>query len=204
MPNKNQTAGVILAAGMSQRFGPPKQLIKLKNKYVLEWVLDAALESRLDRVVLVVGHEHQKIIQTLGPKATHPRLQIVTNLRYRAGQSSSLQAGLLEIQAQSSSVMFLLGDQPMLKTATIDHMLDKFWHSKRDIGVPIWQGKRGNPTIFSRAMYCHLMALEGDIGARQIIRDNHERVLSIEMDDPLCFLDIDSPKDYEAMQNLIK
>ena len=204
MPNKYQTAGVILAAGMSQRFGPPKQLIKLKNKYMLEWVLDAALASRLDRVVLVVGHEHQKIIQTLEPKATHPRLHIVTNLRYRAGQSSSLQAGLLEIQAQSSSVMFLLGDQPMLKTATIDHMLDRFRHSQKDICVPVWMGKRGNPTIFSRAMYCNLMAIEGDIGARQIIRANPERILSIEMDDPLCFLDIDSPKDHEDVQRLLK
>ena len=204
MPHQKQTAGIILAAGMSQRFGRPKQLLKLKNKYLLGWVLDAALASRLAKVVLVLGHEHPKIIQALGLKSNHSRLQIVTNLRYREGQSSSLQAGLLAIQPQISSVMFLLGDQPMLKTATIDHMLDRFRHSKRDIGVPIWQGKRGNPTIFSRAMYCHLMALEGDIGARQIIRDNHERVLSIELDDPLCFLDIDSPKDYEAMQNLLK
>ena len=204
MANINQTAGVILAAGMSQRFGPPKQLVKLKNKYLLEWVLDAALASRLDRVVLVVGHEQQKIIPALGPKANHPRLQIVTNPRYRAVQSSSLQAGLLKIQAQSSSVMFLLGDQPMLKTATIDQMLDRFRHSEKDICVPVWKGKRGNPTIFSRAMYYNLMAIEGDIGARQIIRANPERILTVEMNDPLCFLDIDSPQDYEDFQRLLK
>jgi len=204
MPHKNQTAGVILAAGMSLRFGRPKQLLKLKHKLLLEWVLDAALASRLAQVVVVLGHDHSKIIQALGLKSNHSHLQVVTNLRYREGQSSSLQAGLSEIQPQISSVMFLLGDQPMLKTATIDHMLDRFWHSTSDICVPIWRGKRGNPTIFSRAMYCNLMAIEGDIGARQIIRANHERVLSIELDDPLCFLDIDTPKDYEAMQNLLK
>ncbi len=204
MPHKNQTAGVILAAGMSQRFGRPKQLLKLKNKHLIEWVLDAALASRLAKVVLILGHEQPKIIQALGPKSNHSRLQIVTNLRYREGQSTSLQAGLLEIQSRISSVMFLLGDQPLLKTATIDHMLDRFWHSARDICVPIWQGKRGNPTIFSRAMYCNLMAIEGDIGARQVIRANRERALSIELDDPLCFLDIDSPKDYEDIQKLLK
>ncbi|CAB1064506.1 hypothetical protein D1BOALGB6SA_9302 [Olavius sp. associated proteobacterium Delta 1] len=204
MPHKKQTAGVILAAGMSQRFGPPKQLVKLKNKYLFEWVLDAALASRLDKAVLVLGHENQKILQALGPKANHPRLQVVINNRYQEGQSRSLQAGLIEIQTQLSSVMFLLGDQPMLKSATIDHMLDGFWHSEKDICVPVWNRKRGNPTIFSRAMYCNLMALEGDIGARQIIRSNHERVLYIELDDPLCFRDIDSPKDYEDIQRLLK
>jgi molybdenum cofactor cytidylyltransferase len=203
MPHKKQTAAVILAAGLSQRFGQPKQLLRLKNKYLLEWVLDAALASRLDKVVLIVGHEHQKIIQTIESKTTHPRLQVVINRRYRDGQSRSLQAGLLQIKAQSSSVMFLLGDQPMLKSATIDHILDGFWHSEKDICVPVCNGKKGNPTIFSRAMYGNLMAIEGDIGAREIIRANPERVLYIEVDDPLCFLDIDSPKDYEDLQRLL-
>jgi molybdenum cofactor cytidylyltransferase len=204
MPHKNQTAGIILAAGMSQRFGQPKQLLKLNNKLLLERVLEAALASRLARVVLVLGHKHPQIIQALGLNLNRSRLQVVINPRYREGQSSSLQAGLSVIPPQISSVMFLLGDQPMLKTATIDHMLDRFWQSDRDIGVPVWQEKRGNPTIFSRAMYCNLMAIEGDIGARQVIRANHKRVLSIELDDPLCFLDIDSPEDYEDIQKLLK
>ena len=193
-----------MAAGMSQRFGRPKQLLELNNKLLLEWVLDAALASRLAKVLLVLGHEHPKIIQALGLNSNRSRLQVVINPRYREGQSSSLQAGLLAIQPPISSVMFLLGDQPMLKTTTIDHMLDRFWHSDRDIGVPVWQGKRGNPTIFSRAMYCSLMAIEGDIGARQVIRAHHKRVLSIELDDPLCFADIDSAQDYEDIQKLLK
>lgn len=203
MSHIKQTAGVILAAGMSERFGQPKQLLKLKNKYLLEWVLDAALASSLDKVILVVGHEHQKIIQAVKPKTNHPRLQVVINLRYREGQSKSLQAGLVELQPQISSVMFLLGDQPMLKSATIDYMLDRFRHSEKDICVPIWDEKKGNPTIFGRAMYGNLRAIEGDIGAREIIRANPERVLYIEVDDPLCFLDIDSPKDYDDLQRLL-
>jgi len=203
MPHEKQTAGVILAAGMSQRFGQPKQLLTLKHKYLLGWVLDAALASRLDLVVLVVGHEHQNILRALGSATNHPRLRVVVNHRYQEGQSKSLQAGLSEIQTQYSSVMFLLGDQPMLKSATIDHMLDKFWHSEKDICVPIWKEKRGNPTIFGRAMYGNLMAIEGDIGARGVIRANPERVLSIEVDDPLCFVDIDSRQDFENLQPLI-
>ena len=203
MPHEKKTAGVILAAGMSQRFGQPKQLLKLKNKYLLAWVLDAALASRLDMVVLVVGHEHQNILKALGSETNRPRLRVVVNHRYQEGQSKSLQAGLSEIQRQFSSVMFLLGDQPMLKSATIDHMLDIFWHSEKDICVPIWKEKRGNPTIFSRAMYCNLMAVEGDIGARGVIRANPERILSVEVDDPLCFVDIDSQQDLENLQPLL-
>ena len=203
MSHQKQTAGIILAGGISTRFGRPKQLLKLKGKYLLEYVLNAALGSELNHVVLVLGHDHQNILQALGTSTTHERLQVVINHRYLEGQSRSLQAGLLKIRQACSSVMFLLGDQPMLDSNTIDHMLARFWYSGKDICVPVCKGKRGNPTIFNRALFDQLMAINGDIGARDIIRTNPERVLKIELDDPLCFLDIDSQKDFENLQTLL-
>jgi molybdenum cofactor cytidylyltransferase len=203
MAHPQKIAGIILAGGSSIRFGRPKQLLKLKGKYLLEYVLNAALGSELDHVVLVLGHDHQNILQALGSRTTHERLQVVINHRYLEGQSRSLQAGLLKIRQAFSSVMFLLGDQPMLDSNTIDHMLARFRHSAKDIGVPVCKGKRGNPTIFNRVLYDQLMAIEGDIGARDIIRTHPERVLNIELDDPLCFFDVDSQKDFENLQSLL-
>jgi molybdenum cofactor cytidylyltransferase len=204
MSQQKQTAGIILAGGSSTRFGRPKQLLKLKGKYLLDYVLNAALESELNQVVLVLGHDHQNILQALETRTTQERLQVVINHRYLEGQSRSLQAGLLKIRQTFPAVMFLLGDQPMLDSNTIDHILDRFRYSQKDICVPICKGKRGNPTIFNRALYDQLMAIEGDIGARDIIRANPERVLYIELDDPLCFFDIDSQKDFENLQSLLE
>jgi molybdenum cofactor cytidylyltransferase len=203
MPHKKQTAGVILAAGMSLRFGRPKQLLELGSKYLLEWVLDAALASRLAKVALVLGHEHQKILQILGAKTSLPRLQILINRRYQEGQSRSLQAGLSSVQKAFDSVMFLLGDQPRLQSATIDHLLTSFWDSDKNICVPVYRGKRANPTIFSRALYGKLMTIEGDIGARNIILENPDQVLSVEINDPLDIVDIDSQEDLACLQNLL-
>jgi len=203
MTHQKQTAGIILAGGSSIRFGRPKQLLKLKGKYLLEYVLNAALGSELNHVVLVLGHDHRNILQALEARTTHERLQVVINHRYLEGQSRSLQAGLLKIRQAFSSVMFLLGDQPMLDSNTIDHMLARFRHSGKDICVPVCQSKRGNPTIFNRILYDQLMAIEGDIGARDIIRTNPDRVLHIELDNPLCFFDIDSQKDFENLQSLL-
>jgi molybdenum cofactor cytidylyltransferase len=203
MSHHKQTAGIILAGGSSTRFGRPKQLLKLKGKYLLEYVLDAALESQLTQVVLVLGHKHQGILQTLGACTIHERLQVIINHRHLEGQSRSLQAGLLKIRQAFPAAMFLLGDQPLLNSNTIDHMLDRFRYSGKDICVPVYKGKRGTPTIFNRVLYDQLMAIEGDIGARDIIRANPERVLDIEMDDPLCFFDIDSPKDLKKLQSLL-
>jgi len=91
----------------------------------------------------------------------------------------------------------------MLDSNTIDLMLDRFRYSGKDICVPIYKGKRGNPTIFKQVLYDQLMAIKGDIGARDIIRANPERVLDIEIDDPLCFFDIDSQKDLENLRLLL-
>ena len=203
MMTKDATAGIILAAGRSKRFGRPKQLLCLKNKYLIEWVLDAALASKLQTVVVVLGYEYQKILKALGTKVSHPQLQILINDRYLEGQSRSLQTGLLKVRKSFSSVMFLLGDQPMLQPTTINQMLSKFWRSKKDICVPVYQGKRGNPTIFSWRLYNQLLAIQGDIGARDIIRTNSKRVLTVELEDPLCFFDIDSEKDFEDLQALL-
>jgi CTP:molybdopterin cytidylyltransferase MocA len=52
---KTPTAGIILAAGESTRFGEPKQLLRLCGRFLLEWVLTAALDSNLDHVVLVLA-----------------------------------------------------------------------------------------------------------------------------------------------------
>ena len=200
----NQTAGIILAGGSSTRFGQPKQLLKLKGKYLLDHVLSAALGSELNHIVLVLGHDHQNILQALETRTTQERLQVVINHRYLEGQSRSLQAGLQKIRQAFPAVMFLLGDQPLLNSNTIDHLLDRFRHSGKDICVPVCEGKRRNPTIFKRVLYDQLMAIEGDIGARDIIRANPERVLYLELDDPLCFFDIDSQKDFEKLQSLLE
>jgi molybdenum cofactor cytidylyltransferase len=200
MTHEKPTAGIILAAGAATRFGQPKQLLRLKDKYLIEWVLDAAINSRLGRVVLVLGHAHQKILQALGDKTQHSKLHIEVNPHYKKGQSHSLRAGLSTVKNDFPAVIFLLGDQPMLNSATINTILERFWSADKDICVPAYRGRRKNPAIFSRRFYSQLMDIKGDVGARQLIDDNPGQVLAIEIDDPLCFIDIDTPQDFENLK----
>jgi len=204
MIQEKPTAGIILAAGASTRFGRPKQLLRLKDKYLIECVLDAALNSRLSRVVLVLGYAHQKILQALREKAQHSKLHIEVNPHYKKGQSHSLRAGLSTVKDDFAAVIFLLGDQPMLNSATINTLLERFWADDKDICVPTYRGQRKNPVIFSRRFYSHLMDVKGDMGARQIIDDNPDQVLTVEMDDPLGFLDIDTQNDFESLKKKLE
>lgn len=193
--SKKPTAGVILAAGSSTRIGSPKQLLKLKGKYLIERVLDAALDSKLETIFLVLGHEFQKIQQALGPKIRDPRLELLVNYQYQKGLSKSLRCGLERVKDTYPSVMFLLGDQPLIHSKMIDHLLEAFWLGDQEICVPIHQGRRGNPVIFSRKIYPELEKLEGDKGARDLIQAQIDRVLFVEMKEPLLFFDIDTEED---------
>ncbi|MGD9182034.1 MAG: nucleotidyltransferase family protein [Desulfobacterales bacterium] len=198
------TAGIILAAGAATRFGQPKQLLRLKDKYLIERVLDAALNSRLGRIVLVLGYAHQKILQALGKKAQHSKLHIEVNPHYTKGQSHSLRVGLSTVRNDFPAVIFLLGDQPMLNSGTINTLLERFWSADKDICVPAYRGQRKNPVIFGRRFYGQLMDIKGDIGARQLIDDNPEQVFVVEIDDPLCFFDIDTPQDFDNLKKKLE
>jgi molybdenum cofactor cytidylyltransferase len=203
MMQQKATAGIILAAGASTRFGQPKQLLRLKDRYLLEWVLDAALNSGLSKIILVLGYAHQKIQQALGNKLRHAKLRIEVNPDYRKGQSHSLQVGLSSIINTFAAAMFLLADQPLVDARTIDFLLNKFWSADKDICVPTFHGKRGNPSIFSQKFYKHIMEIKGDVGARQIIKTHPERVLEIEIKNPLFFSDVDTPEDFEKINKLV-
>ena len=200
--DQKATAGIILAAGASTRFGRPKQLLRLKDRCLIEWVLDAAIESELSTIVLVLGYAHQKIRQVLAEKLQHARLQIEVNRHYQEGQSLSLQIGLSRVMNTFPAVMFLLADQPLVDAATINCLLDKFWFAGKDICVPTYHGKKGTPSIFSQKFYKLIMEIKGDTGARQIIKTYPERVLEIEIKNSLFFLDVDTPEDFENINKL--
>jgi molybdenum cofactor cytidylyltransferase len=202
MVDRKPTAGIILAAGESTRFGSPKQLLQLKDRCLVEWVLDAALASELSRIILVLGYAHQEIQKALGKKLRHAKLQIEINPHFQKGQSHSLQVGLSSVISAFPAVMFLLADQPLVDAAVINCLLNKFWSADKDICVPAFRGKRGNPSIFSQKFYRHIMKIKGDIGARQIIKTHPERVLEIEIKDPLLFSDVDTPEDFEKINRL--
>jgi molybdenum cofactor cytidylyltransferase len=192
-----------LAAGESNRFGRPKQLVELCGRILVAWALDAALASRLETVVLVLGRDHQKIGDALGQRVYHPKLELVINPRYHKGLSTSLAAGLFRIRDRFPAVMFLLGDQPLVDASTINRLLERFGHSDKTICVPVHRGRRGNPTLFSRSHYEQLARLSGDKGAREIIAALPGQILEVPVAEPSLFLDIDTQADIENLGRLL-
>ena len=197
---------MILAAGESKRFRTPKQLIKLSKGFMLEYVIRACLASELDKVYVILGHHRKEILKALAENNKsflNNQLEFLNNPQYRQGMSSSLHAGLTSIKNTFGSVMFLLGDQPLVDSALINLILKQYYRSDKNICVPAYKGKRGNPTIFSSEYFSLLENVTGDSGGKDIIMAHPKDILMIETDSPACVYDIDTIGDLEELSKFL-
>jgi molybdenum cofactor cytidylyltransferase len=190
-----RVAGIVLAAGEGARMGRLKQLLPFAGKTVLESVVDNAMASALHRVIVVLGHQ----ASLLRPLMAAMDVEVVINPDYRLGQSTSLQAGLQALDEQTEAALFLLGDQPLIAPATINHLLAAYSATSSPIVVPVYEGRRGNPVLFSRETFPRIAVLRDDCGARPLFDEYAERLLRVPVDDPGIHLDIDTEEDYRRL-----
>ena len=192
-------AGVIIAAGASSRLGRPKQLLPLAGRPLLAHALANALASRLDEVVLVLGHQaptiERALVKALGPTRT----SIVVNPRYAEGQSTSVVAGLDATPSGAEAVLFLLGDQPGVAPAIIDAVLATYRSSPAPIVAPTYGGTIGNPILFARHLFPVLKCLSGDEGARGVVRRHLGEVRRVEIGLAAPPPDVDTEADYQSL-----
>ena len=193
---KENVAGVLLAAGASERMGKTKQLLPAGEGILLERVLTETLKSDLDRVVLVLGHQAGEIRSALGQTLEHPKLKVIENTQYHQGISSSIIAGLVEVESTYDHVMILLGDIPHVDSEIINHVRHQYLCSGLPVGAVKIGTKKSHPVIFSRELYGELHRLEGDVGGRPLLDKYAGRTCLVEPEKPYDDRDIDTPKDY--------
>lgn len=206
MHNLAQTAAIILAAGTSSRMGQErnKLLLPLHHRPVLAHVIEAALGSLARPVVLVLGHQAEEIKTHIQPDLQENSLQIVENHKFALGQSTSMQAGLRAVlSAQPTgleSVVFLLGDQPMITSRMLDELIELHARSGKLITLPLYQGQRGNPVVFSLKLAPELLRVSGDEGGRAVIKRHPDEIATLEMGEEAANFDVDT---WEAYQDVL-
>ena len=190
-------SAVVLAAGRSERMGQQKLLLPLRGKPVLQWVLESVLAAGIDEVVCVV-RELSSISRKIA--ISQERLIWLVNQATDRGQSTSVIAGLWAIDPRSEGALFLVGDQPLIQSALIDTLLDRFRNSSAWIVAPSFQGETRNPVIFRRDLFPELLKLTGDRGGRGLIEKYRERTVLVNWQDEATFVDLDVRQDYERLK----
>jgi CTP:molybdopterin cytidylyltransferase MocA len=188
------TAGLVLAAGASRRMGSPKQLLLIDGKPLLELVVANANASNLDQVLVVLGASADEIRS----RVDLGRATVLLNPDHGAGMASSLRAGLASLPDEVDRVVVILGDQPDVDAPLLDRLLELQQTSHLPAAALSFNGLLHPPVVLVRELWGDLMALEGDVGCRAVIRARPELVAKLPVETDLAHpVDIDTRADYE-------
>ena len=121
-------------------------------------------------------------------------MKFVRNPDFVGGLASSVKAGIAAVPADADGAVVCLGDMPLIDAHLIDRLIEAFAPDRGNlIAVPVSDGRRGNPVLWSRRFFGELMTLDGDIGARHLIAGHGEAVAEVPVEGRGAFLDIDTP-----------
>ncbi len=195
-PQHDRMGAVVLAAGMSSRMGELKQLLRLGERTVLQQTLENLRGTRVDEIILVLGFA----ADTIAAQVAAAGVKVVINPQFRDGMGSSLRTGLSALEPQVRAALVVLADQPFVRPATLDQLIDGYIKSAAQIAIPTYHGFRGNPVLLDRSVFAEVMALTGDIGCRAIFGNHTEGIVKIPVDDIGVLLDLDNQADFDRLQ----
>jgi len=184
--------GLLLAAGEGRRFGGCKQLAPFRGRPLLEHALAAMRRAPLDRLVLVLGAHHERILASIDPDGAEP----VVCEEWREGQSASLRAGLDALPG-AEAVVVGLGDQPLLSPRAISRVIEARGPGASAVRAT-YGGVPGHPVLLEAELFPRLRALRGDRGARGLLGE--VRVRELPCDDLGHPGDVDTGEDLAGLE----
>ena len=213
-----RTAGIVLAAGGSTRFGQPKQVLDWHGEPFVRAVAQTALRANLSPVIVVVGAYAQEVESALKDLP----VVIVHNESWQSGQASSIRVGIAALTpvdpasprlpamngARASlagvrvgSAIFLLADQPQITPGVIGALVERHTRELDPIVAPlVMMERRANPVLFDRLTFSDLSQLKGDVGGRAIF--SKFPVAYLPWHDDRLLLDVDKPEDYDRLKEM--
>lgn len=184
-------SAIVLAAGSSRRMGADnKLLLTFNDKTMVSHVIDQLLSSAIDDIIVVTGNDADKVKASITQN-----VRFIDNPDYDQGLSTSVKAGIDALANHCDGVMICLGDMPYIMAKDYNKLLSAFQKGK--IITPTTQGKIGNPLIFSQKYFADFNSLNGDKGARNLLKKYPDDVIEVDLDNEAIFNDIDTPEDYQ-------
>lgn len=186
-------AAVVLAAGRSTRMAPVNKLVAdFGDAPVVRHAVDAATGAGLRPVIVVAGHQADRVASVLGGAD----VSLVHNPDFADGISTSVKAGVAAVPGDARGAVILLGDMPGITPDILAGMLTAFDDAGGEkIIQPRYDGQPGNPVLWPRRLFAEFKGLIGDVGAKPLLKKHAEDVLGVDVASPAIHMDIDNPED---------
>lgn len=182
-------AAVILSGGASSRMGSPKALLPYQGRPFLEHLLGVVAQPQIGVRRVVLGAHAESIA-----KAIHlPSDEVVINLDWRKGQLSSIQAALGHLPPGTDGMLLCLVDHPLISGVLVQQLIEQFYNSGKAIVLPVFEGRRGHPVIFSARLYDQLLRAPLETGARAVVWAHAAEVEEVSTNEEGCVLNLNDP-----------
>jgi len=189
-------SAILLAAGQSKRMqGENKLLKKYKKKYLINHILKSLIKSKVNKIIVVLGHENRKIKEI---SLKSKKITFVFNSQYLKGISTSIKCGLKKISKKNIGFLIAHADMPLVSKAIFNTLCSDLKNKKKEIFVPVYKKKAGNPLAFKYSMIRSLKKIKGDIGAKKLIRSKKSKVQLVKIKSKSILIDFDQLKDFPS------
>jgi len=195
-PKESLIAGIVLAAGRSARLGQPKQLLPYRGRPLLGWAMAAMAASAVDTTLVVLGHDAERVRREVALGGA----RVVLNERYAEGLSTSLHAGLDALQSDEriEAAVVTVGDQPLLGPEVVDALIAAYHSGGAPLVAADYGDHRGTPLLLARTLWPLARAIEGDQGARALLKAHPGEVATVPVP-PDVAADVDTWDDYKRL-----
>ena len=187
---------ILLAAGQSKRLKDGNKLTKLfKGKPLINHILYSLIKSKVNKIIIVLGFEHLKIKTKL---LKNKKINFVINKNYKKGMSSSIKTGLKKIPKNSKGFLIVLGDMPNITKTTINKICLSIIRSDKEIILPKFKNKTGNPIGFKHSMIKNIYKIKGDRGAKNIIKQNNKKIKFLNINSKSILTNLNTKRNFSS------
>ena len=190
-------SGLILSAGESSRMkGKIKALLPLEGKTFLDTIISKMRHLPLSGIIVVLGAHSDNI----KAGADLEGVSVCKNAKWSEGQLSSLREGIRHLPGSCEGILFTLVDHPLVREDTYRVLIETWQKDKNKIVLPSFRYRKGHPAVFPRDVCDAILEKELPDGARTVLRTMKERVLYVNVEDPGIVRDVDTPEDYQKLE----
>ncbi len=192
-------SAILLGAGESKRMKVNKLSLPWGRETVFEHCFNTLLRSTAQEIIVVLNPQNKGMKRQFEKRSASAtkKVKVIFNPYYKRGMSTSIHQGLRIMDRRSDGILISLGDQPFLKTRTINVLLRAFHQGKGKIVVPSFRGMNGHPVIFHRMYEKELLKLRGDTGGKPVLLKYSKQIKTIPVRSEGVIKDIDTTEDYQ-------